>query len=137
MFAAFQRFVYQAAELEYAWETASFLPMARYFATKIVSYDFWKDTEMWRLVERYAAALQNFLSTGCPQLRKSDTGVILCGVKVAQRDQDENGAHRYDEEILELWRYLAALPRSYEDVCREWYLPTGLGYDTSYSKETV
>ncbi len=35
------------------------------------------------------------------------------------------------QEILELWRRLALLPRNYEDVCREWFLPTPLGFLSS------
>lgn len=32
----------------------------------------------------------------------------------------------------ELWRQLALLPRTYEDVCREWFLPTSLALIASY-----
>ena len=31
-------------------------------------------------------------------------------------------------EVPDLWRKLALLPRNYEDVCREWFLPTALGF---------
>lgn len=42
--------------------------------------------------------------------------------------------HEVKEEIQELWRLLALLPRIYEDVCREWYLPTGLGFAGSFQR---
>jgi len=36
------------------------------------------------------------------------------------------------QEVAELWRLLSVLPRNYEEVSREWFLPTALGYLSSY-----
>jgi len=125
LYAAFQRFTYQATELNYAWESSEFLLMARYFASRIVNYDFWEDTEMWPLISYYGSKIRHFLETGQPGLIRSDP--------LSPTSSDTNLSEELRLlEILELWRLLAALPRNYEDVCREWFLPTALGYLASY-----
>lgn len=132
LYAAFQRFVFQAAELNYAWDTPEAMPMARYFASRIESYDFWNDTEMWGLIEYYGAAVKRFLANGQPELMKIDLAEIL---RMTKGDKDAAchfEAQLRNQEILELWRLLSVLPRNYEDVCREWFLPTALGYASSY-----
>jgi hypothetical protein len=126
LYAAFQRFTYQAAELNYAWDSSEFLPMARYFASRIVNYDFWDDTEMWPLIGYYGSKIRNFLETGQPGLFGSDPSRSTSSVTTNLSEELRLF------EILELWRLLAVLPRNYEDVCREWFLPTALGYAASY-----
>jgi hypothetical protein len=39
--------------------------------------------------------------------------------------------HIAKSDVFELWRLLALLPRTYEDVWREWFLPSALGLLTS------
>jgi hypothetical protein len=138
LLAAFQRFVFQASELGYAWGTESFLPMARYFATKIVRYDFWNDTEMCGIIGRYGRAVERFLSSGDPGLMTIDFGAIE---QVTHGDDPSEASAIVAElklkEVLQLWRGLAVLPKNYEDVWREWHLPTSLGYATSYPGGTT
>ena len=132
LYAAFQRFAFQFVELQYAADSAEF-PMARYFASRISRYDFWSDTEMWKIVPYYGSKLEEFLATGSPSLLKADNVAILSACR-----GDADAAARMEEslrntDILELWRRLAGLSRDYEDVCREWFLPTSLGVAASYS----
>jgi hypothetical protein len=134
LFAAFQRFVFQKVELEYSWPSPEALPMARYFAERIAAYDFWDDTEMWQMIPYYGAAVRRFLETGNPGLMKVDEELITREVAKG----DEKVAQEFIEqlrrrEVPELWRLLSALPRNYEDVCREWFLPTALGMAASYA----
>jgi hypothetical protein len=110
LYAAFQRFIFQAAELNYAFNSTDFLSMAHYFAIRITGYDFWDDTEMWKLISHYGEEVRRFVEAGRTDLSKTDPATIV-----------------------ELWRCLTVLPRNYEDVCREWFLPTPLGYLSSYS----
>ena len=134
LYAAFQRFVFQAAELGYELNTPEGPSMAKYFATRIAAYDFWDDTEMWGIIAYYGAAVRRFLDTGSPGIMKYDEKTIL--VDVAKGDQEranEIRAQLRSEEILELWRLLSVLPRNYEDFCREWLLPTGLGWAASFN----
>lgn len=36
-------------------------------------------------------------------------------------------AHFEKLDVFELWRQLSLLPETYQDVWREWFLPTALG----------
>jgi hypothetical protein len=135
LYAAFQRFVFQAAELEYEWYSPIGPTMARYFATRIASYDFWDDTEMWGLIGYYGAALRRFLDTGSAGIMNYDENTILEHVAKGNQDHaNEFLAELRANETPELWRLLSVLPRNYEDVCREWFLPTGLGYAASFDR---
>ncbi len=132
LYAAFQRFIFQAAELDYARNSAEGATMARYFASRIEDYDFWHDTEMWGLIEHYGEALSRFIATGKPDLMKIDSAAIL---RMTNGDADEAQRlekHFQSQDVRELWRMLSVLPRNYEDVCREWFIPTALGFVSSY-----
>lgn len=119
LFAAFQRFVYQFAELEWAQNEAELEQLAAYFARRIAAYDFWDDVDMWIPIKWWGDRITRFLSTG---------EIELFGAHIPpdKRPADWQPMPRH-MHIKELWRQLALLPRTYEDVCREWFLPTGLG----------
>jgi hypothetical protein len=124
LYSAFQRFVFQAGELEYANTADELVSMATYFATRIVDYDFWGNTEMWGVIAHYGAAVKRFLATGAPGLMSRSADRII---------PDESiDAFLHENDIRVLWKSLALLSRNYEDVCREWFLPTALGYMSSY-----
>ncbi len=134
LFAAFQRFVFQQAELTSSWQSPNGLLMARYFAERIASYDFWDDTEMWRVIPYYGAAVRRFLETGSPGLMKIDEEAITREIakgdkRLAQIIIEQSKR----SQVPELWRLLSMLPQSYEDICREWFLPTGLGMAASFA----
>ena len=124
LMAAFQRFTFQFAELGWATSREEQLKLASYFAQKIGSYDFWRDTEMWGLVEYYGARVDSFLKTGDPNLN-----MVKFGDAPSPFQTEED---RIYSQVMDLWRYLSVLPRNYEDVCREWFLPTALGVLSSY-----
>jgi hypothetical protein len=46
-------------------------------------------------------------------------------------DDAELAAHMDKTDVFELWRQLSLLAKTYEDVWREWFLPTALGETTS------
>jgi hypothetical protein len=120
LIAAFQRFTYQYSELQWAAEHGDWRGLAEIFARKIANYDFWNDTEMWIVIENNAAGLQRFIKTGQPELLKF----------TIQEEFDEPKRKDYFKklDVFELWRQLSLLPQIYEDICREWLLPTALGY---------
>jgi len=119
LLAAFQRFTYQYAELQYA-EHSNWSELARYFGERIAAYDFWDDTEMCEPIRYHAAGVRRFLAEGRPHYFRPDARVA------ALPGWEQTDWQRLD--VFELWRLLALLPRNYEDVWREWFLPTGLGY---------
>ncbi len=139
LYAAFQRIAYQYAELQYAWNTPQFRGAARYFALRIARYDFWRDTEVWKLIRYYGLRLEEFLETGRPNLLAHQDEAFA---SLSENDGAEWGEIKElleTEEILELWRLLTMLARNYEDVCREWFLPTALGLwtDTPRAPQTA
>jgi len=124
LLAAFQRFTYQYAELQWA-QDGDWRKLAETFAHKIVGYDFWDDTEMCAPIRNDAAGLQRFVETGQPGFFKVPAN--------APPDVDEQEMRAYYEklDVFELWRQLSLLPKTYEDVWREWFLPTSLGHVAS------
>jgi hypothetical protein len=124
LLAAFQRFTYQYSELQWA-EHGDWRTLARLFAKRIITYDFWDDTEMCGLIPYDAAGLQRFIQTGQP-------GFMNLPAKLpAGFDPDEMAKHFEKMDVFELWRQLSLLPKTHEDVWREWFLPTALGYSAS------
>lgn len=132
LYAAFMKFFYQERELQYARNGPDFDETAKYFAQLICAYDFWDDVEMCTAIGRYGTALRLFLETGSPGLMTTRSEVLdrIAGGSVEQREFLQEQFRR--DEVAELWRLLSTLPRIYEDVWREWLLPTALGYATSF-----
>lgn len=122
LLAAFHRFRYQYVELENARGSAELLPLARVFASKIDSYDFWDDESLSNQLGELREALRRFLTTGNP-FEPVEGGP-------AKSDPAHERA-RLEERVLYLWRRLDLLGRTLEDVWQEWYLPTALGVETS------
>jgi hypothetical protein len=129
LFAAFQRFVYQNGVLENETSTQAIVKLARYFAARILSYDFWDDTEMWSVIYRYACAVREFLKSGDATTLRLEPGLT----PYEEKRIKEPHPHQDALDVLRLWELLSLLPGNYEDVCREWFLPTAIGYLTSYS----
>ncbi len=135
LYSAYQRFVYQATELNYALKTESFPSLARYFAAKIVNYDFWDDTEMWPILSHYGKAIQHFLTTGQPGIMRINERSISDATDGDYQHSQALIDELRRQEIIDLWRRLSVLPRNYEEVQRERYLPTEVGYLTSFSND--
>jgi hypothetical protein len=124
LLAAFQRFTYQHSELQWA-EHDDWRGLAEIFARKIASYDFWDDTEMCVPIGYDAAGLRRFIETGQPGF-VNEPSEIPEGF-----DESELKAHIRKQDVFELWRLLSLLPKTYEDVWREWFMPTALGHVAS------
>jgi hypothetical protein len=131
LYAAFQRFAFQAAELGDELSSPNTAQMAEYFATRIASYDFWNNTEMWGLIGYYGDALRRFLISGTPGIVKIDLEAVRHYANGNKERESEVLAELRNQEVLQLWRFLSVLPRNYEDVCRVWFLPTALGFTCS------
>jgi hypothetical protein len=124
LLAAFQRFTYQYSELRRV-EHGDWRTLAEVFAKRIATYDFWDDTEMCALIPYDAAGLRRFIDTGQPGFMK------LPAELPPGFDREEMSLHFAQMDVFELWRQLSLLPKTYEDVWREWFLPTALGYSAS------
>lgn len=133
LYAAFVKFVYQQAELRYAEGTTDFEERAQHFARIIAAYDFWDDLEMCRMVGHYGAAVRRYLETGHPSLMAvSPDEQLVHDVEGSPSQLQELKDHLRRKELLQLWQGLSVLPRNYEEVWREWFLPSSLGLATLY-----
>jgi len=111
LIAAFQRFTYQYSQLQV--EHKDWRGLAEVFAAKIANYDFWNDTPI-KLIEENGVRLQRFINTGLPGFYNE-----LAIKKIHETER---------LDVLELWKHLSLLPNIYEDILREYFLPTALGY---------
>lgn len=105
LYSAFQKFNYQSATLEYFGHAPSAIlrQALSVFVQVLKRQQIWNDTEMWRIIRFYKTRLESF------ELLLADSGV------------DKDNLYK---EAVELWRCLSLLSRNYEEICREWYLPT-------------
>lgn len=124
LLAAFQRFTFQYSELQWP-DNGDWRKLARYFGERIVQYDFWDDTEMCAPIRYHAEGLRRFLDTGQPGYFKAPAEIP------DDFASDEYRAHFEKLDVFELWRLLSLLPKTFEDIWREWFLPTSLGHLSS------
>ena len=133
LYAAFTKFVYQEAELRYLQSATELEERAKYFARLIAAYDFWTELDMCKIIGQYGAAVRGYLETGHTGLMSisSDEDLARRVGGDLQRLQELREDMRR-RELLQLWHGLSVLPRNCEEIWREWFLPTGLGYLGSY-----
>lgn len=72
-------------------------------------FDFWETTEMWSIIEPMYKAM----------------------LDIEKNLESNNNSEYLEFSILSFWRQLVNLGNIYEDICREWFLPTYLGILTS------
>ena len=92
----------------------------RRFLQIIRTYDFWQTTDMWRPVPDLFNSLVNIEQR---LERFVDTGGPEAGTLDARTTAPADLVHA----ISTLWDQLLNLARMYEELCREWFLPTYLG----------
>jgi Domain of unknown function (DUF4365) len=129
LYAAFQRFAFQNSNLETLNDERTIIEMARHFAARIAPYDFWDDTEIWEALGHYGQAVRHFLASGDATKLRLEPGVT----EYERKRGDNEGTEARAADILRLWKLLSHLGSNYEDVCREWFLPTALRYLTGYA----
>ena len=119
LYSAFIKFSYQANELSIA---SQFQPYSQQFLRDMVLHfiavlkrlDIWHDCEMWKIIKIYFDE--------------------LCHVERMLQEPFDDFSQVLDH-ALDLWRRLAKLSHVYEEICREWFLPTHLGLSASYPDE--
>lgn len=113
LLALFTTIDFQAAELSNGRDELSlddWHSMALNFARRLLRFDVW-NYEGWALLRHYHKELQR-MEMALTQERQSTAGQARC---------------------IDFWWQLATLGRTFEDVTREWGLPTALGHAGSYS----
>jgi len=123
-YAAFQKFEYQYNQLQYAVEDYEIrseidkgiypdelTQLLNHFLDIIMRLYIWSSAETWGIIPQYyreALALQEAVQNLDRQSHQADVRMLV-------------------HHALDFWCRLAALSHIYEDVCREWFLPTYIG----------
>jgi hypothetical protein len=117
-YAAFNLFEYQSNELHYARgsfdefpDAESYAGLVKHFLRLLDRLDIWDDTEMWSVVDDVHKQLLTLSDT------LETTNVVT---------------PELDALIESTWVRLRALSHNYEELCREWFLPTHLAQFLSY-----
>jgi hypothetical protein len=134
LYSAFNRFNYQANILRQT-EDEQLLKQAEYFARVLLRFDFWYSCDkLWSLIPDLRDSLVAFAATGWPAdrlvpLPKEHTP----GLDVKEWIREDGGKAYSRREMMQfddvrfLWSRLSGAGRLYEEICREWFLPTPLG----------
>jgi hypothetical protein len=136
LYAAFQRINYQYVEIQWAIQTGAqeeyenAAPMILHFARNLLAHDFWEDCAWWPIVGLYHRMLEHLLR--CMEGGCGDVPAEIIE-RIGQGNADFIRATVVRMGPLEVWRRLAILPRQYEEVNREAWLPTPLSKALSYS----
>jgi Domain of unknown function (DUF4365) len=147
LYAAFQVFAYQAHELAYACERAvcdtpapdavrSVVEIARHFVSVVLSYDFWTMVPEWAPIgfsHRELLVLRDLLQVEDVHQDHDALRAYLLSEPSMCRDEQWVRAMSLDDihmevvlQVARVWQRLTTLARTYEELGREWFLPTEL-----------
>lgn len=136
LFAAFQKFAYQNVELSYVSDQLELVSLAQHFAKILLRYDFWENTN-WKILQHYLDSVR-----GCLEI--DERGIVPSwpdSKNMSYLNDDESQEWlqqiRRRNSITQIWEGLSSLPRCHEEICREWLLPTPLGFSTSYQENII
>ena len=144
LYSAFNRFRYQRHEIQYAldqWATgvahqlddADLLRRADHFLRTVLAYDFWTTTHAWPVIAlthirakttasmiTQAIAGASFRSILAHRLQSQDASM-------SGESKDELLRFLFVSDIHSTFEQLANLGNLFEEICREWSLPTYFG----------
>ena len=128
LLAAFHTFAYQSHELQYLADfdqNDELIRMSRHFAERNMRYDFWGEMEVCDVITMLGKQLRQYDTTGHLNVAQTDPK----GHEANNLTEEEQllAAYMSSNAITDLWGLLANLPRIYEELWREWFLPTYLG----------
>jgi len=105
LYSAFQKFNFQYGTLQYFGNApAAILRQSLSVFTEVIKrQQIWSDMEMWGIIGFYRARLEGF------EELLADPAIDKACLYI---------------EALDLWRCLSLLSRNFEEICREWHLPT-------------
>lgn len=150
LYAAFEKFGYQRNEAEFAWSrfdaadsdearreaAGDLLQLIRHFLAVNLRYDFWTRMPEWAPIGRAhleLIALSEFLSDleadeeigSIREYLLNRPGHWMQEEFLLSLSLEDTRAH-FHGQIVQIWRQLDNLSRTYEELVREWFLPTHL-----------
>lgn len=142
LYAAFNRFRYQCNEVSHALDQYSSLTndlanesgplhIISHFLRSVLAFDFWESTDAWKALEighLHAATTADLVAR---KMSGESLELILPDSRASEiggaADREESLDFLFDFNVRSTFSYLASLGMVFEEVCREWYLPTYLG----------
>jgi hypothetical protein len=125
-YSAFNLFAYQRHELRFLDDSQHFRQMAAHFLQIISGLDIW-NSPGWAIVEDYAAWLSH-LKEVLPNVPDAEWFARhpVSHVAASILESEEAREKMVCINISQFWDGLNVLSRNYEEICREWFLPTDL-----------
>ena len=164
LYAAFSRFVYQQHELQNLFivdpkseEDNFYFPLENlitilHFISIIKRYDFWHEISMWKIIEEIyfeICLVEKIINKRLTGLKLTETdfqGIdkldlskldeIEGDIQIDSSFKDEMIEFMFGNAINRTWDRLVNLNNLFEEICREWCLPTFLSRLTSYREIT-
>jgi len=136
LYAAFQRFIFQSGNLREEQDPRKLLALARVFASRVARYDLWDDTGTWEVLAHFGEAVRHFMSTGDATNIRLNPVSDVATKRFEQSRANANTSRVKASDVLRLWDLLATLPGNFEDICREWFLPTAMGYRAGFGSKS-
>lgn len=142
LYSAFNLFRYQRHEIHYAldrWATGiahrlegpDLLHLANHFLGAILAYDFWKTTHAWPAVELTHRCVEATATMIAQAIAGDSLDSILAhrleNVQISDESKDDVLRFLFASDIRSTFDKLANLGNMFEELCREWFLPTYLG----------
>ena len=142
LYSAFNQIRYQRHEIQYAldrWtmgvphrlDDPDLLNLANHFLGSVLAYDFWKTTHAWPAVElmhKRAEATATMISRAIAgDSLDSIFAHRLENIPTSRTSNDDVLSFLFESNIHSTFNQLANLGNIFEEICREWFLPTYLG----------
>ncbi|MFZ0930346.1 MAG: DUF4365 domain-containing protein [Syntrophobacteraceae bacterium] len=128
----FNKVAYQENELNYVWDH-SLVDQCQYFAEILLKIDIWGGRSYWPILDKMHTHLLNIVTSGNPRFFNVDATGHTDDEGAIWETQMSAGELYTESEALGimefrvLWDSLKKLGNVYEEICREWFLPTMLG----------
>lgn len=148
LYSAFSKFTYQEHEVAYILNHLSMLPVdfisespelntLLHFLRIIKRYDFWETTDMWTPIRHAFDQISNmeYILNSIKENKQLPRAFLLpdnLPLDESKWDQDELMRFMFTSKIQSTWSFLKNLNNMYEEICREWFLPTYLAQLSSY-----
>ena len=148
LYSAFNRFRYQRNEVQFAlerWATGGTHPLedpdllglVSHLLGAVLAYDFWETTHAWRPIEDVHMRAETTAAMVAQAIAGDSLDSIfarrseLLSVSTPSKPTEDLRRFLFVSDIETTFDQLANLGNMFEDVCREWSLPTYLGMLTS------
>jgi hypothetical protein len=123
----------QHHELRYAREAGRIRELAACYCERLLALDVWRIGSFWLLLAQYYTKLrawQDFLSGDIAAQARLGFVMSLEQLQETGMPEEEIGRFReelMDDQLLGMWDGLRALGATYEEIVREWGMPTYFG----------